>query len=41
MIRQPSRASLGSGADLRVKARQAARDGWRIINAGEQNACPG
>ncbi|MBK1865871.1 hypothetical protein [Taklimakanibacter albus] len=34
-------AALGSGADLRVKARQATRDGWRIINTGEQNACPG
>lgn len=34
-------ASLGAGADLRVKARQATRDGWRVINPGEQNACPG
>lgn len=34
-------ASLGAGADLRVKARQATREGWRIINMGEQNACPG
>lgn len=34
-------ASLGAGAELRVKARQATRDGWRIIHPGEQNACPG
>jgi hypothetical protein len=34
-------AALGAGADLRVKARQATRDGWRVINTGEQNACPG
>lgn len=34
-------ASLGAGADLRVKARQATRDGWRSLNMGEQNACPG
>jgi len=34
-------AALGSGADLRVKARQATRDGWRVINTREQNACPG
>jgi hypothetical protein len=34
-------AALGSGADLRVQARQATRDGWRIITMGEQNACPG
>jgi hypothetical protein len=33
-------AAFGAGADLRVKARQATRDGWRIINMGEQNACP-
>lgn len=34
-------AALGSGADLRVKARQATRDGWRVVTMGEQNACPG
>ena len=34
-------AALGQGAYLRVKARQATRDGWRVINTGEQNACPG
>lgn len=33
--------AFGGGADLRVKARQATRDGWRVINRGEQNACPG
>jgi hypothetical protein len=34
-------AAFGEGAELRVKARQATRDGWRVINTGEQNACPG
>lgn len=32
-------AALGPGTDLRVKARQATREGWQVIVTDAQNAC--
>lgn len=32
-------AAAGQGADIRVSARQAGRDGWRIVHADTRNAC--
>jgi hypothetical protein len=29
----------GQGADIRVRARQAARSGWQIIHTDAENAC--
>lgn len=31
--------AAGRGADIRVKARQASRDGWRIVHTDARNAC--
>jgi hypothetical protein len=31
--------AAGQGADIRVHARQATREGWRPLHAGETNAC--
>ncbi len=32
-------ATAGQGADIRVRARQAARSGWQIIHTDAENAC--
>jgi hypothetical protein len=32
-------AALGPGADLRVTARQATREGWQVISTDERNVC--
>ena len=32
-------ATLGPGADLRVTARQATREGWQVISTDERNVC--
>ena len=32
-------ATAGQGADIRVSARQARHDGWRIVHADTRNAC--
>ena len=31
--------AAGQGADIRVRARQAARSGWQIIHTDAENAC--
>lgn len=33
--------AAGQGADIRVRARQAARSGWQIIHTDAENACAG
>ena len=32
-------AAAGQGADIRVSARQAVREGWRIVHTDARNAC--
>jgi len=32
-------AVAGQGADIRVRARQATRDGWQVIHNDAENAC--
>lgn len=32
-------AAAGQGADIRVRARQATRDGWDIVYTDDRNAC--
>ncbi|MEW6630574.1 MAG: hypothetical protein AB1440_06870 [Pseudomonadota bacterium] len=34
-------AVAGQGADIRVRARQGTRDGWRTIHSDAENACAG